>query len=313
MLLGRTASGLYWMHRYIERAENIARVVDAGLRMALTRTSDAAATWSSVVVTSGAEEGFRAKHDTYTADTVSDYLLRDADNPSSVLSCIDAARSNARMVRTALTREAWESINEAWMVIRRVLASPVRAGELPAVLDRIKREAALIRGTFHGTMLRNEIFSFSRIGTFIERADNTARILDVKYHLLLPAISYVGTTLDNYQWESILRSVDAHRSYRWVYDVQYKPANIADYLILNGRMPRSLNFCYMNVVQNLGFLAEDYGVTHPCQQTAATTLATLTDNTVKKIFAGGLHEFLTAFIAQNNRLGFEIAETYNFD
>ena len=125
MLLGRTASGLYWMHRYIERAENIARIVDAGLRMALTRTSDAQATWSSVVVTSGTEEGFREKHDAYTAATVSDYLLRDGHNPSSVLSCIEAARSNARMVRTALTREAWESVNEAWMVVRRVLATPV--------------------------------------------------------------------------------------------------------------------------------------------------------------------------------------------
>jgi uncharacterized alpha-E superfamily protein len=130
---------------------------------------------------------------------------------------------------------------------------------------------------------------------------------------LLPAVSYVGTTLDNYQWESILRSVDAHRSYRWVYDVQYKPTNIADYLILNGRMPRSLNFCYLNIVENLEYLAQDYGVTHACHKTADITLATLRDNTVKQIFAQGLHEFLEGFIGQNNRLGFEIAETYNFD
>jgi uncharacterized alpha-E superfamily protein len=313
MLLGRTASGLYWMHRYIERAENIARVVDAGLRMALTRSTDAPATWSSVVVTSGTEQGFKQKHDICTADTVPDYLLRDTHNASSVLSCFEAARSNARMVRTALTRETWESVNEAWMGIRRVLAAPVPASDLPAVLDRIKRESAQIRGAFHGTMLRNEIFNFSRIGTFIERADNTARILDVKYHLLLPALSYVGTTLDNYQWESILRSVDAHRSYRWVYDVQYKPVNIADYLILNGRMPRSLHFCYLNIVENLRYLAQDYGVTRDCHDTADTTLATLRDNSVKQIFSRGLHEFLTGFIAQNNRLGFEIAETYNFD
>ena len=313
MLLGRTASGLYWMHRYIERAENIARVVDAGLRMSLTRSSDAPATWSSVVVTSGTENGFRQKHDVCTAETVSDYLLRDIDNPSSVLASIEVARSNARMVRTALTRETWESVNEAWMTIKRLLAAPVPSSELPGTLDRIKRQAALIRGSFHGTMLRNEIFNFARIGTFIERADNTARILDVKYHLLLPSVSYVGSTLDNYQWESILRSVDAHRSYRWVYEVQYKPVNIADYLILNGRMPRSLNFCYLNIVENLRFLAHDYGVAHGCHTTADTTLATLTDNTVKQIFSRGLHEFLTGFIAQNNRLGFEIAETYNFD
>ncbi|KXF76966.1 A alpha-helical domain with a conserved ER moti [Paramesorhizobium deserti] len=313
MLLGRTANGLYWMHRYIERAENMARIVDAGLRMALTKTSDAPEEWSSVVVSAGAATGFAAKHRTYTAATVSDFLLRDTDNPSSVMSCIEAARSNARMVRTALTREAWESVNEAWMVLKKSLCRPVPESDLPPVLDQIKRETALIRGAFHGTMLRNEIFDFARIGTFIERADNTARILDVKYYVLLPAISYVGTTLDNYQWESILRSVSAHRSYRWVYDGDYKPAHIADYLILNGRMPRSLHFCYRNIVDNLGYLAADYGARHAAQETAEMTHETLKDKNISGIFETGLHEFLSDFIVKNNRLGTEIAEAYNFD
>ncbi|YBV97744.1 alpha-E domain-containing protein [Phyllobacteriaceae bacterium JZ32] len=313
MLLGRTANGLYWMHRYIERAENMARIVDAGLRMALTKTSDAPEEWSSVIVSAGAAAGFSSKHEAYTAATVSDFLLRDADNPSSVMSCIEAARSNARMVRTALTREAWESVNEAWMVLKKSLCRPVPESDLPPVLDQIKRETALIRGAFHGTMLRNEIFDFARIGTFIERADNTARILDVKYYVLLPAISYVGTTLDNYQWESILRSVSAHRSYRWVYDGDYKPAHIADYLILNGRMPRSLHFCYRNIVDNLGFLAADYGARHAAQETAEKTHATLKGNDINRIFETGLHEFLSDFIVKNNRLGTEIAEAYNFD
>ena len=125
------------------------------------------------------------------------------------------------------------------------------------MLDAIKRETALIRGAFHGTMLRNEIFDFSQLGTFIERADNTARILDVKYYVLLPSISWVGSSLDNYQWESILRSVSAHRSYRWVYEADYRPTNIADYLILNARMPRSLAFCYRNIAKSLRFRDED--------------------------------------------------------
>ncbi|AAY59078.1 alpha-E domain-containing protein [Burkholderia mallei] len=313
MLLGRTASGLYWMYRYIERAENTARIVDAGLRMALTRTSDAPAEWSSVLVSSGADDGYRQKYETYAADTVSDYLLRDRDNPSSVLSCIECARSNARMVRTALTREAWESVNGAWLAIRRALAQPIRASALPAILDEIKRETALILGSFYSTMLRNEIFNFAQIGAFVERADNTARILDVKYHLLLPSVSHVGTILDNYQWESILRCVAAHRSYRWVYDVQYKPMNIADYLILNGRMPRSLRYCYGRVVSSLEHLAKDYGVTHGCHETAAKIKQSLEDNTVERVFKSGLHEFLTDFIAKNNSLGLEIAQAYNFD
>ncbi|WP_323117866.1 alpha-E domain-containing protein [Burkholderia alba] len=313
MLLGRTASGLYWMFRYIERAENTARIVDAGLRMALTRTADAPAEWSSVLVSSGADEGYREKHDTYTADAVAEYLLRDRDHPSSVMSCLEYARSNARMVRTALTREAWESVNSAWLGLKRALAKPIAPSELPAILDEIKRETALILGSFYSTMLRNEIFDFAQIGAFVERADNTARILDVKYHLLLPSVSHVGTILDNYQWESILRSVAAHRSYRWVYDVQYKPLNIADYLILNGRMPRSLRFSYGRIVNSLGHLAKDYGLTHGCHETAARIQQTLADNSVERIFKSGLHEFLTDFIARNNSLGVEIAQAYNFD
>ncbi|WP_343315801.1 alpha-E domain-containing protein [Brucella sp. BE17] len=312
MLLGRTANGLYWMFRYIERAENMARLVDAGLRMALTKTSDAPEEWSSVVVSAGASRTFSAKYDAYNAANVADFLLRDMENPSSVMSCFENARSNGRMVRTALTREAWESINESWMILKKVLRKPLNEADLPALLNHIKRETALICGAFHGTMLRNEIFDFAGLGTFIERADNTARILDVKYYVLLPSISYVGTSMDNYQWESILRSVSAHRSYRWVYDGDYRPAQVADYLILNERMPRSLNFCYSSINAHLGYLSRDYGASAICHDTAGKTYALLKDQDINSVFDIGLHEFLTDFIACNNRLGNEIAETYNF-
>ena len=176
------------------------------------------------------------------------------------------------------------------------------------MLDGIKRETALIRGAFYGTMLRNEIFDFSQLGTFVERADNTARILDVKYYVLLPSIAWVGSTLDNYQWESILRSVSAHRSYRWVYEADYRPSNIADYLILNGRMPRSLAFCYRFIAEHLEFLAQSYG---RCATRATgrrrRRMRTLKVGSIKDIFDAGLHEFLSEFIRDNNRLGDEIA------
>jgi uncharacterized alpha-E superfamily protein len=313
MLLGRTANGLYWMNRYIERAENMARLVDAGLRMSLTSAQNASDEWTSVVLSAGAATAFAAKHEEYSSATVSDFLLRDETNPSSALSSLTTARMNARMVRTALTRETWESINEAWMTTRRILAAPVEERDLPSVLDTIKRETALIRGAFYGTMLRNEIFDFAQIGTYVERADNTARILDVKYYVLLPSISWVGSSLDNYQWESILRSVSAHRSYRWVYDAEYKPANIADYLVLNSRMPRSLTFCYRFIVEHLNFRAEDYGERLPCHDTAGETLARLKAGSMKEIFDTGLHEFLDGFIASNHRFGMQIAEDYRFD
>ncbi|MEP7454889.1 alpha-E domain-containing protein [Phyllobacterium sp. SB3] len=313
MLLGRTANGLYWMFRYIERAENMARLIDAGLRMALTKTSDAPEEWSSVLMSAGVKIGYDNKYKEYNASLVSDFLLRDLNNPSSVMSCVETARSNARMVRTALTREAWESVNETWMVLKSTLASPIPETDLPRVLDQIKRETAIIRGAFHGTMLRNEIFNFARIGTFIERADNTARILDVKYYVLLPSISYVGTTLDNFQWESILRSVSAHRSYRWVYDIEYSPVNIADYLILNSRMPRSLNFCYSNIVDNLKHLAIDYGARHECHDMAEGIMTRLENNDIRTIFDNGLHEFLSDLIYQTTGLSSKIAKAYNFD
>lgn len=312
MLLGRTANGLYWMHRYIERAENMARLVDAGLRMALTKTSDAPEEWSSVLMSAGCDIGFNRKYSDYSAVTVADFLLKECANPSSVMASIETARSNARMVRTALTREAWESVNEAWMVLKKTLDTPIVESELPRILDQIKRETALIRGAFHGTMLRNEIFDFAGIGTFIERADSTARILDVKYYVLLPSISYVGTTLDNFQWESILRSVSAHRSYRWVYDAEYNPVNIADYLILNGDMPRSLHFCYANIVERLDHVTKSYGVNLPCHEMARKTLATLEGQQIQSIIDNGLHEFLTDFIFQTHRLGNQIAADYNF-
>jgi uncharacterized alpha-E superfamily protein len=312
MLLGRTANGLYWMNRYIERAENMARLVDAGLRLALTRGANSADEWKSVLVSAGAYQAFSQSGRELNGPNVFDFLLRDTSYASSAMSSIETARSNARMVRTALTRETWESINEAWMSLKRMLAKPVDTRDHPSVLDAIKRETALIRGSFHGTMLRNEIFDFSQIGTFIERADNTARILDVKYYVLLPSVSWVGSSLDDYQWESILRSVSAHRSYRWVYEADYRPTNVADFLILDRRMPRSLAHCYRNIVESLGFLAESYGVRHPCHDTVERTNARLKAGTISEVFDTGLHEFLGEFVRDNNRLGDEIAAGYRF-
>ncbi|QLF71215.1 alpha-E domain-containing protein [Peteryoungia desertarenae] len=311
-MLGRTANGLYWMFRYIERAENIARLVDAGLRMSLTRTGASDDDWDAVLQSADVRSLFAERQAKVTAADAIDFLLRDTANPSSVMSCIDAGRNNARMVRTALTRETWEATNECWIEIKQVLARKLKSADLPEVIDTIKRRAGLIRGAFHGSMLRNEIYNFARIGTFIERADNTSRILDVKYYVLLPAVTHVGSSLDNMQWESILRSVSAHRSYRWVYDGEYKPANIAAFLILDGQMPRSLAYCYEKIVSNLAYIAEDYGERIAAHKTADDVRATLKSTTIDQIMDQGLHEFLDNFIAHNNQLGQEITEGYRF-
>lgn len=311
-MLGRTANGLYWMFRYIERAENSARLIDAGLRMSLTRSQATEDDWDGVLQSSGVRDIYDDLYENLTSTDAIDFLLRDKANPSSVMSCIDSGRNNARMVRTALTRETWEATNECWLDLKTMLARRVRPADLPEAIDAIKRKTGLIRGAFHGTMLRNEIFNFSRIGTFIERADNTARILDVKYYVLLPAVSQVGSSIDNVQWESILRSVSAHRSYGWVYEAEYKPSHIADFLILNGRMPRSLAYCYEKIASNLGYLAREYGESHAAHATAAETLASLRSHSIKDVMDQGLHEYIENFISHNNRLGQEISDGYRF-
>lgn len=312
-MLGRTANGLYWMFRYIERAENSARLIDAGLRMSLTRSEATEDDWDGVLQSSGVRDIYDDLYPNLTSADAIDFLLRDKSNPSSVMSCIDSGRNNARMVRTALTRETWEATNECWLDLKATLSRRVKPADLPEVIDGIKRKTGLIRGAFHGTMLRNEIFNFSRIGTFIERADNTARILDVKYYVLLPAVSQVGSSIDNVQWESILRSVSAHRSYGWVYEAEYKPSNIADFLILNGRMPRSLAYCYDKIVSNLGYLAREYGEAHAAHATAEETLSSLRNHSIKDVMDQGLHEYIENFISHNNRLGEEISNGYRFN
>ncbi|MCK8782211.1 alpha-E domain-containing protein [Rhizobium sp. NTR19] len=311
-MLGRTANGLYWMFRYIERAENIARLVDAGLRVSLTRAGSSDEDWHGVLESAGVREAYAKVHPQLTAADAIDYLLRDTTNPSSVMSCIEWGRNNARMVRTALTRETWEATNEAWIDLKARLANRLKAADLPELIDVIKHRCGLIRGAFHGSMLRNDLYNFSRIGTFIERADNTSRILDVKYYVLLPSVSQVGSALDNMQWEQILRSVSAHRSYGWVYDGDLQSANIADFLILKIQMPRSLAYCYEKIVSNLDYLADTYGERLRAHETAAAIRSSLKRGSIAEIMDIGLHEFLEDFVTRNNQLSAEITTGYRF-
>ncbi|AML52966.1 alpha-E domain-containing protein [Falsihalocynthiibacter arcticus] len=311
-MLGKTAGGLYWMFRLLERSENTARLIEAGFRIALTRSTDPASEWKSVLTTAGVRAGYDAKYDSYSAAYVVDYLLRDADNQSSVMACIENARMNARMVRTALTTEVWEAVNESWMTLCEVLKEPVKDTELPAVLGEIRRRTALVRGVMHGTMLRNDVFDFTQIGIALERADNTARIIDVKYFTLLPTASYVGSTLDNVQWETILRSVSAHRSFRWLHTDDMSPDKIAEFLILDSRFPRSLSFCSRTIEQSMEFLAKDYGKTLPCHGLIEQQRDKMRNHTIQTIFEDGLHTFITEFIHDTKVIGRQIEQDYRF-
>ena len=311
-MLGKNAGGLYWMFRYLERAGNTARLIEAGFRIALTRSTDPESEWKSVIVTSSAEAAYDAKYDVYDSARVTDFLLRDPDNPNSVLSVIKFARDNARMVRTSLTTEVWSAVNETWMLFNRILKNPVPETDLPEVLAEIRQQSALVRGALHGTMLRNDIYDFCRLGTFIERMDSTARIIDVKYHSLLPATSFVGSSMDNVQWEMILRSVSAHAAFRWAVEGEYNAANIANFLILDVRLPRSLAYCASQIVENLEYLAKDYGERAPSLELAEALSARLKKNDINSIFDEGLHEFLTSYISDTAMLGQQIEKDYRF-
>ncbi|KAA2314747.1 alpha-E domain-containing protein [Pseudooceanicola sediminis] len=313
-MLGRTAGGLFWMFRYLERSENTARLLETGFRIALTGAQDSDdSEWESIVSTAGVRPAYVAKFDDdFDQATVINYLLRDRDNPSSVMSCIEAARSNARMVRTALSSEVWEAVNEAWMTLKDQMKRPVSMKNLAEVLTSIRQHSSLVRGALHGTMLRNDIFDFARLGTYIERADNTSRILDIKYYVLLPSAAYVGSSMDNAQWETILRSVSAFRSFRWLNEGEVTPMAIADFMILDKRMPRSLAFCHSKIVGNLSYLNHDADPELPCLTQASQIHARLSGRDIDSVFDEGLHEFLKSAIADTGRLAAQIQEDFRF-
>ena len=311
-MLGKTAGGLFWMFRYLERAENTARMIDAGLRISLTRSSAAESEWTAILSSTGLNDSYTALHGEPSGPAIIDFLLRDPNNPGSIMAQIEAARVNARVVRTALTREVWEAVNECYMVLKKLLAEPVDDRDLPRVLQIIRQRSAFVRGALHGSMVRNDMYNFSRIGTFFERADNTARILDQKYYILLPSVRLVGSASDNVQWDTILRATSTTRAYQTLHEGETDPMAIASFLILDGRLPRSLAFCYRKIGENLGFLAEEYNTRHICHALAEDLCARFRTKDMAAIFEYGLHEFISDFLRDSAALGRQIEIDYRF-
>ena len=260
----------------------------------------------------GLQSGYESRYDDYPAAHVVNYLLRDKANPTSVLAMLETARHNARMTRTALTREVWEATNIFWMRMKEALARPVRETDLPGLIAMIRQQSAQVRGALHGSMLRIDVYNFARLGTFLERADSTSRILDVKYYVLLPSLSFVGSSLDNVQWETILRSVSAEHAFRWLNAGDSRPVGVAEFLILDQRFPRSLAFCYQKLFGNLCYLENDYGERMPAHNLASEIHDGMQSRSIDAIFESGLHEFLTDFMACNARLAAQIEHDYRF-
>lgn len=312
-MLGRTASGLFWMMRYLERMENTARLIDAGFRMSLTRSRTQRSEWESVLTTAGAKTLYMTAHDDYKTASVVEFLLADRDNPGSVISSLKLARQNARMTRTALTRDVWEAINGAWLTLNELIGTPKDRDNLPDLLAQIRQQSALVRGTINGTMLRNDIFHFMELGGLIERADKTARILDTKYYVLLPSSASVGSSLDHVQWEMILRSASAERAFHWLHGGEITPGAIVDFLIHDTRLPRSIAFCYETIVSTLESLDACYDQSSDALATARGNRDHILGSSSATIVGMGLHEFLLDLIDRNAGLSDVISQTYRFN
>ncbi len=314
MMLGKTANGLTWMSRYIERAENLARLIEAGQRMSLTRQGRASEEWAAILSATGSLTAFQKVHGKeYSAANATDFLLRADSNPGSLKAVVDVARTNARIVRTAITREVWEGINEFYLAMKTGLQKPVDPTDLPDLLASIHRAGGIVRGAMAGTMLRNDIYNFASLGTYMERADGTARLLDVKYHVLLPRASDVGDELDLAQWEQILRSAHINRAFLMVHGTDYTAANVADFLILDSRMPRSIAHCTSRAAKHISHLQREHGGERIVASDRMDALnERLKGGTIETILTDGLHEFLLAVMDDVVAVSDSVAEAYRF-
>jgi len=310
-MLSRTADNLFWIGRYVERAEMMARLLAVGGRIALLPGVHGYRNgWESLLQASGTSAGFGRKYDAPVQRNIETYLFFDRDNPSSVVSCLERARENARIVRTALTTQVWDAVNTAFQEARQLERTPRSELDLGRLTDWTMRQAAQLRGAIEATQLRNDGYDFLNLGFFLERADNAARLMDVKYYVLLPKAEYVGTGLDTYQWQTLLRAFSAHRAFHWAYGGEVTAAKVAHFLILNRQCPRSLIASVSGAEQHLTHLARGYGRSSPAQSQVRGMLGELAELGVEDIFDEGLHEFLGRFVGEVGALTARINEVY---
>jgi uncharacterized alpha-E superfamily protein len=307
-MLSRTADSLFWMARYTERAANLARGLGVAGRMASLSVAleDESAEWHGILTASGGEAGFLDKHAGVTPEAVVDWIVRDRDNPSSIFSCIAAARNNARTVRTALTVDMWGAINDTWNLLRRMTPAETSGEALTGFLEWVRERVLLCNGAATDTMLRDEAWRFVQIGTALERADNSARLLDVRHAMLS------GSAATEYaQWQAVLASVSATRAYQWVYRDRLDPTRIAELIILRPELPRSLVASFARVKEQLDAISADQGGRRgECHRMAGELHARLAYGRIEAILEEGLHEFLTRMIEHTASLGQEIERFY---
>jgi uncharacterized alpha-E superfamily protein len=318
-MLSRIADSLFWMSRYLERAGNTARLVEINL-VHLLEAEDAlpeAAQWKPLLSISSSEEAYQARYEgaEVSASRTIQFMTKERSNPSAIRTSLRLARENARVVRDRISNEMWEAINDMWLRIDRVLEGGAGAERAASLFAEVRNGVARFHGISVSTMMRGEAFGFYLLGTCVERADMTARILDVKYHLLLPDVGMIGSALDFYQWAALLKSLSAYEAFRRQYQTGLRPVDIAEFVVFERDFPRSLRFTVdrmQHALREIGL--EGAERTHAAMEALQAHLAEVT---AEQVFEQGLHEYLDAFLAKvdafNAGLSREYFEQYRGD
>ena len=309
-MLSRTADHLYWMARYTERAENLARILEVNYRMSLLPQGPELVEqgWIATLTIIGLLDAFKQRYEVVTPANAIAFMVFDRENPLSIYSCIRAARENSRAVRGTLTSEIFETMNATWLEMREKEMSSASDAEMGNFFEWVKHRSHLARGVIQGTMLRDEAWHFTWLGTYLERSDSTARILDVKYHLLLPRGEKAGGATDYYQWSALLHSVSAFEIYRRVYRDLITPRRVAELLVLRDDMPRSLHRCISQVYTHLTALHN--AQSDETERRAGELQASLRFGRIDEIFEMGLHEYLVKFLGRTRDLGERVARDF---
>lgn len=310
-MLSRVANSIYWLSRYMERAENVARFIDVNLQMMLDLPSGSNQQWQPLVSISGDDALFAAHYATASRENVIKFLALDAENPNSIVSCLRAARENARTVREAISSDMWEQVNTSYLAVNAAASNPLLIHSPYGFFTEVKKASQLFDGVAEATMLRGEGWYFYRMGRFIERADKTSRLLDVKYYILLPSVNDVGTPLDDIQWAAMLRSASALEMYRKRHG-HIAPDQIVEFLVLDHEFPRSIHHCLTSANDSLHAISgTPVGMyRNPAEQRLGQLRAELAYADTKQIIEHGLHQFLDGFQTKLNLVDQCIYDTF---
>jgi uncharacterized alpha-E superfamily protein len=310
-MLSRVADSIYWMSRYIERAENVARFIDVNLNLMLDLPVGSDQQWAPLVDTTGDHDEFARRFGAATQANVIQFLTLDGDNPNSILSCLRAARENARSVREIISSEMWEQLNKFYLMVMAAAANPDILAAPHEFFSNIRMSSHLFVGVTEGTMTHGEGWHFGRLGRMLERADKTSRMLDVKYFILLPTVAHVGTTFDDLQWAAVLRSASAFEMYRKTHG-RIDPRRIVEFLLLDDEFPRAIHHCLIASRESVhAITGTPTGLfRNPAEQLLAQLCAELAYGQVDDIVNAGLHEYLDGLQTNMNMVGARVAETF---